>query len=137
MEKCKLTRKHKCSFTIRKRAITRGNACSPIARQALPRHHGYSHEWLSGQKPRLIKDGKSIICKTDNFVPLVVPGLSTNLESSSSSASLTRDSLRREAEQAPNLRQVSPQVQFLSEVTNEHPGDWCNSQESKTKIKNG
>ena len=36
--------------------------------------HGYSREWVSGQKPRLTKDGKSIIYKTDNFVPLVVPG---------------------------------------------------------------
>ena len=32
--------------------------------------HGYSCEWVSGQKPRLTKDGKSII----NFVTLVVPG---------------------------------------------------------------
>ena len=29
--------------------------------------HGYSTEWVSGQKPRLIKDGKSIFCKTDRF----------------------------------------------------------------------
>ena len=36
--------------------------------------YGYTCEWTSGQKPRLTKDGKSIICKTDNFVPLVVPG---------------------------------------------------------------
>ena len=36
--------------------------------------HGYSNERVSGQKPRLTKDEKSIICKTDNFVPLVVPG---------------------------------------------------------------
>ena len=34
--------------------------------------HGYSCEWVSGPKPRLTKDGKSIICKTYNFVPLVV-----------------------------------------------------------------
>ena len=63
--------------------------------------HGYSYEWVSGQKPRLTKDGQRIICKTDTFVPLVVPELSTNPESSSSSASLSQDSLRREAEQAP------------------------------------
>ena len=31
---------------------------------------GYSTEWVSGQKPRLIKDGKSIFCKTDNFILL-------------------------------------------------------------------
>ena len=53
--------------------------------------HGFSYEWVSGQKPRSTKDGKSIICKTDNFVPLVVPGLSTNLERVSSSASLSQD----------------------------------------------
>ena len=62
--------------------------------------HGYSYGWLSCQKPRLTKDGKTVICKTDSFVPLVVPGLSTNSESSSSSASLSQDSLRKEAERA-------------------------------------
>ena len=36
--------------------------------------HGYSYEWVSGQKPRLIKDGNSILCKTDNFVLRVDPG---------------------------------------------------------------
>ena len=57
-------------------------------------HHGYSY----GQNPRLTKDGKSIICKTDNFVPLVVSWSSTNSESVSSSTSPSRDSLRRDAE---------------------------------------
>ena len=60
--------------------------------------HGYSHELVIGQKPRLTKDGTSIICKTENFVPLVVPGLSVNSESVSYSTSPSRDSLRREAE---------------------------------------
>ena len=46
--------------------------------------HGYFCEWVSGQKPRLTKDGKSIVSKTDNFVPLVIPGLSANSGSSSS-----------------------------------------------------
>ena len=39
--------------------------------------HGYSYEWVSSQKPRLTKEGKTIECKTENFEPLVVPGLST------------------------------------------------------------
>ena len=81
--------------------------------------HGCSYEWISGQKPRLTKNGKSIPCKKDNFVSLVVPGLSTNLESSSSSASLSQDSLRKEAEQASGNRAA-----YLSEVTNKPPGDW-------------
>ena len=48
--------------------------------------HGYSYEWTSGQKPQLIKDGRRAKCSTENYVPLVVPGLST---SSSSTATLT------------------------------------------------
>ena len=60
--------------------------------------HRYSYECVSGQKPRLTKDGKSIICKTDNFVPLVVPGLSANSGSALSSTSPSQDSLRREVE---------------------------------------
>ena len=34
--------------------------------------NGYSHEWINGQKPHLIKDGIRIICNTENFVPIVV-----------------------------------------------------------------
>ena len=52
--------------------------------------HGYSCEWVSGQKPRLTKEVKTIVCKTDNFVPLVVPGPSTSSGSNSSSASSSR-----------------------------------------------
>ena len=36
--------------------------------------NGYSYEWINGQKPHLIKDGIRIICNTENFVPIVVPG---------------------------------------------------------------
>ena len=36
--------------------------------------HEYSYEWVSGQKLRLTKGKKTIFRKTDNFVPLVVPG---------------------------------------------------------------
>ena len=43
------------------------------------------------KKPRLTKDGKEIICKTDNFVSLVVPGLSSSSGTSSSSTSASRD----------------------------------------------
>ena len=57
--------------------------------------------WVSGQKPRLTKEGKIILCNTENVVPLVVPGLSTHLERGLSSTSPSQDSLRREAEQAP------------------------------------
>ena len=35
--------------------------------------HGYSYEWVSGQKPRWTKEEKTTFFKMDNFVPLVVP----------------------------------------------------------------
>ena len=52
--------------------------------------HGYSYEWINGQKPHLIKNGIRIQCDTENFVPIVVPGLSTSSSSSlPSSTSMT------------------------------------------------
>ena len=54
--------------------------------------NGYSYEWINGQKPHLIKDGIRIICNTENFVPMVVPGLS-----SSSSASSLRTPVKQES----------------------------------------
>ena len=47
--------------------------------------NGYSYEWINGQKPHLIEDGIRIICNTENFVPIVVPGLSSSSSGSSSS----------------------------------------------------
>ena len=44
--------------------------------------NGYSYEWINGQKPHLIKNGIRIQCNTGNFVPIVVPGLSTSSSSS-------------------------------------------------------
>ena len=43
----------------------------------------YSYEWINGQKPHLIKNGIRIPCNTENFVPIVVPGLTTSSSSSS------------------------------------------------------
>ena len=54
--------------------------------------HGYTYEWASGKKPPPTKNGKRIVCKTENFVPVVVPGLSSSSSASSFSTSLPRDS---------------------------------------------
>ena len=56
--------------------------------------NGYSYEWINGQKPHLIKDGIRIICNTENFVPIVVPSLSS---SSSGSSSTSKTSLKQES----------------------------------------
>ena len=81
--------------------------------------HGHSNEWVSGQKPRLTPYGKSIICKTDNFVPLVVAVLCAN---SGSRLRPQHRHLRREEKQnkplETELLRVHLQVQYLSEVTN-------------------
>ena len=56
--------------------------------------NGYSYEWINGQKPHFIKDGIRIICNTENFVPIVVPGLSS---SSSGSSSALRTPMKQES----------------------------------------
>ena len=51
---------------------------------------GYLYELINGQKPHLTKNGIRIQCCTENFVPIVVPGLSTSSSSSlPSSTSMT------------------------------------------------
>ena len=55
---------------------------------------GYSYEWINGQKPHLIKNGIRIQCNTENFVPIVVPGLSS---SSSRSSSTSKTPSRQES----------------------------------------
>ena len=47
-------------------------------------------------KPHLIKDGIRIICNTENFVPIVVPGLSAS-SSSGSDQSTSRTLSRQES----------------------------------------
>ena len=56
--------------------------------------NGYSYEWISGQKPHFIKNGIRIICNTENFVPIVVPGL---ISSSSASSSSLRTLMKQES----------------------------------------
>ena len=52
--------------------------------------HGYFYEWINGQKTHLIENGIRIQCNTENFVPIVVPCLSTSSSSSfPSSTSMT------------------------------------------------
>ena len=54
--------------------------------------NGYSYEWINGQKPHLIQNGIRIQCNTENFVPIVVPGLSTSSSSSFPSSTSMRPS---------------------------------------------
>ena len=84
---CKQTRKHKCTFKI----LTCSTQCkysmetsAVLSLGKLCSEHGYSHEWKNGETPRLTQNGNIITCTLDNFVPLVVPGLSSSSSSSDS-----------------------------------------------------
>ena len=48
--------------------------------------NGKTNEWINGQKPHLIKNGIRIPCNTENFVRIVVPGLSSSSSGSSSTS---------------------------------------------------
>ena len=54
--------------------------------------HGSANEWAGGQKPHLTRHGKRFLCKTENFVRVVVPGLPSSSSASSSTASFQQDS---------------------------------------------
>ena len=54
----------------------------------LCKEHGYTREWPSGSEPRLIQNANQTFCKTENFVPLIVPGVSPSSTTNSSSTSL-------------------------------------------------
>ena len=60
-----------------------------LSPRKLCEEHGYSYDWASGQKPQLTQNGKRILCNTENFAPIVVPGLSTGASSSTASTSST------------------------------------------------
>ena len=58
--------------------------------------HLYTHHWTSGQKPHLTKKGKRIDCNISNYLPFVVPGLSTSSSTTptpTSSTSSSQDSV--------------------------------------------
>ena len=59
--------------------------------------NGFSYEWINGQNTHVINNGTRIQCNTENFVPIVVPGLSTSSSSSSHPSTLMTPSQTGEA----------------------------------------
>ena len=74
--------------------------------------NGYSYEWINGQKPHLIKNGIRIPCITENFVPFVVPGLS----SSSSGSSSTSKTPSRQESHSSSSSSTSSSSPTVSEI---------------------
>ena len=73
--------------------------------------NGYSYEWINGQKPRLIENSIRIQCNTENFVPIVVLGLSSS--SSSSLPSSTSMTQHRELQDRRLIILHLPQARLL------------------------
>ena len=88
--------------------------------------NGYSYEWINGQKPHLIKNGVRRMCNTENFVPIVVPGLSS---SSSGSSSTSKTPLKQESHSSS----FSPTV---SEIQIREREDGNNSDISPVQVSN-
>ena len=94
--------------------------------------NGYSHEWINGQKPHLIKDGIRIICNTENFVPIVVPGLSS---SSSGSSSASRTPMKQESHSSSSSSS-SPSSPTVGEMSVREREDGINSDISPVPVSN-
>ena len=76
----------------------------------------YFYEWINGQKPHLIKDGIRVICNTENFVPIVIPGLSS---SSSGSSSTSRTSMKQESRSSSSSSTSSSSASSSSPTVSE------------------
>ena len=77
-------------WALRDGANPRWHACSLVI-GVFCEEHGCTNEWASGQKQHLTKNGKTILCKKEKFVPIVLPGLSSSSSASSSSTSEPQD----------------------------------------------
>ena len=76
--------------------------------------NGYSYEWINGQKPHLIFNGIRIICNTENFVPIVVPGLTS---SSSTPSSSLRTPLIQESHSSSSSSSSSPSSPTVGDMS--------------------
>ena len=93
--------------------------------------NGYSYEWFNGQKPHLIKNGIRIPCKTANFVPIVVPGLSS---SSSGSDSSTSKTLSRQESHSSSSSSTSSSSPTVSEILTREREDQTESDISPAHV---
>ena len=102
--------------------LSLGNLCD---------ENGYSYEWINGQKPHLIKDGIRIICNTENFVPIVVPGLTS---SSSTSSSSLRTPIKQESHSSSSSSSSSPSSPTVGEMSVREREDAPNSDISPVPV---
>ena len=90
------------------------NTPSVLSLGKLCDENGYSYERINGQNPHLIKDGIRIICNTENFVPVVVPGLTSSFSTSSSSS---RTPIKQESHSSSSSSSSSPSSPTVGEMS--------------------
>ena len=84
--------------------------------------HGHPYEWINGQKPHLILNSIRIQRNTENFVPIVVPGLSTS-SSSSLPSSPPMIPLRQEIDHSKSSSSLSTSTPMTSSTEiDQHTG---------------
>ena len=84
------------------------------------------------KKPHLIKNGIRIICNTENFVPIVVPGLSS---SSSGSSSTLRTPMKQESHSSSSSSSSSSSP-AVSEIQIRERKDGTSSDISPVQVSN-
>ena len=88
-------------------------------------------------KPHLIKNGSRIICNTENFVPIVVPGLSTSSSSSLTSSTpmtlstVSSESVDRQERRDPYGMDHYPAIVSSERVERQERGDPYSSETSE------
>ena len=82
-------------------------------------------------KPHLIKNGIRIICNTENFVPIVVPGLTS---SSSTSSSSSRTHIQQESHSSSSSSSSSPSSPTIGEISVREREDAPNSDISPVPV---
>ena len=108
-----------------------GNTPAVLSLGKLCDENGYSYEWINGQKPHLIKNGIRIICNTENFVPIVVPGLTS---SSSTSSSSLRTPFKQESHSSSSSSSSSPSSPTVGEIPVREREDAPNSDISPVPV---
>ena len=82
---------------------------------------GYSYEWKEHQNPHLIKkNGKRAPCTCDNFVPIVVPGLSSEAHLTSSAedpAETTKELTPKDRETTKTSRSIAGLARMVAIIT--------------------
>ena len=86
--------------------------------------------WINGQKPHLTKNGIRIQCNTENFVPIVVPGLSSSSSShcpSSTSMTPSRQEIDHPASSSNSSTSPTTTVSSDSETRAREDLSWIHS----------